>query len=306
MESTYSHYECIVVDDGSSDETSAVAQQFHVKAVKLSRTHGPAYARNRGAAIASGEVLFFIDADVRVYPDTLANVAETFTMHPEIDALIGSYDDAPDDVSFISQYKNLFHHYVHQKSNENACTFWSGCGAIRREVFLEFGGFNVSYGRPAIEDIELGFRLTSNNHKIVLQKQIQVKHLKRWTFWGLLKTDIFDRGIPWTILILRDRTFPKDLNLRISQRISVVLVYALLFSTVFVNLIAVHYHGLLLLPFLILVSLILINREFYTFFAQKRGFLFATMVIPLHLLYYFYSGMSLILGAFAYLLGRKV
>jgi hypothetical protein len=55
-----------------------------------------------------------------------------------------------------------------------------------------------------------------------------VTHLKHWTFWGLVKTDILDRGIPWTELILRDRFMPNDLNLQLSQRVSVALVFVLI------------------------------------------------------------------------------
>jgi glycosyltransferase involved in cell wall biosynthesis len=308
MQSTYPHYECIIVDDGSTDETPQVAQQFQVKMIKLSRSHGPAYARNQGAKAASGEILFFIDADIIVYPDTLSKVADTFEKRPDIDALIGSYDDDPGDSSFISQYKNLFHHYVHQISSEEAGTFWTGCGAIRRKVFLAFGGFDTSYKRPAIEDIELGFRLAAGGHKILLQKLIQVKHLKRWTFWGLIKTDVFDRGVPWTKLMLRDRTFPMDLNLKISQRISVILSYLMIFSlmtsAIFFR-IPILALSLIVLFVLMMATLVLINHRFYKFFLAKRGFLFTVKMIPMHVLYYLYSGFSLILGMFAYAIEKK-
>ena len=40
-------------------------------------------------------------------------------------------------------------------------------------------------------------RITAAGHFIILDPRIQAKHLKRWTFWNLLKTDIFDRGVPW-------------------------------------------------------------------------------------------------------------
>jgi hypothetical protein len=55
----------------------------------------------------------------------------------------------------------------------------------------------------------------------LLDPKIQVQHLKRWTFFGMLWTDIFDRGIPWTRLILRNGSMPNDLNLRASQRASI-------------------------------------------------------------------------------------
>jgi len=171
---------------------------------------------------------------------------------------------------------------------------------------LKLGGFDISYGRPAIEDIELGFRLTANHHKIVLQKDIQVKHLKCWTLWGLIKTDVFDRAVPWTVIMLRDRSFPKDLNLQMSQRLSVVLVYLMLFLA---GVLALPFKipGIVaLIPVLILLVLILINHKFYKFFLQKRGLLFALKVIPFHILYYFYSGLGLVFGIIAYFLRRKV
>jgi GT2 family glycosyltransferase len=188
---------------------------------------GPARARNLGARAARGEILFFIDSDVCVHPDTLERVRKDFKENPELDALIGSYDSSPQSPDFISQYKNLMHSFVHQMGRQEACTFWSGCGAIRREVFLRHAGFDESYGRPAIEDIELGYRLRQAGRHMILDKDLQVTHLKHWTFWSLLKTDVLDRGIPWTELILRDRYMPNDLNLELSQRVSVALAFLL-------------------------------------------------------------------------------
>jgi glycosyltransferase involved in cell wall biosynthesis len=301
FDSRHGDFECLVVDDGSTDATPEVAEEFPAKVLRLPENRGPAFARNHGAGVASGEIIFFIDADIVIYPDTLAKIAEAFSSHPEIDALIGSYDDAPSDPKFISQYKNIFHHFVHQNSSESACSFWSGCGAIRRRVFLDYGGFNASYGRPAIEDIELGFRLTRDGHKIGLLKHIQVKHLKRWTFWGLLKTDVFDRGVPWMVIMLRDKNFPRDLNLKRSQRVCGALAFLFLPAAV----LPAFRLALLPLPVLILAAILLINLRFYRFFVRKRGFLFAVRVVPMHLLYYLYGGLSVGLGLLAFVLGKK-
>jgi hypothetical protein len=120
------------------------------------------------------------------------------------------------------------HSFVHQCGAVRASTFWSGCGAIRREVFEKHCGFSESYARPAIEDIELGYRLVQDGRKILLDRSLLVTHLKKWTFIGLVKTDILDRGIPWTELILRDKFMPNDLNLQLSQRVSVALVFLLI------------------------------------------------------------------------------
>jgi glycosyltransferase involved in cell wall biosynthesis len=251
--STSGDYECIVVDDGSSDASAEVAKEFGATVLSTGERRGPAFARNLGAKSAQGDLLFFIDADVCVAENTLDRVHANFAEDPELAAVIGSYDDMPESQDFLSLYKNLMHCYVHQTSRRQACTFWSGCGAIRKSVFLEVSGFDESYDRPAIEDIELGYRLNRANKKLLLDSRMLVKHLKRWSFFGLIKTDIVDRGIPWTELILRDRVFPNDLNLQLSQRVSVALVFLLIVMAVIATMRAGRSFTLSLLTLLFLV-----------------------------------------------------
>jgi GT2 family glycosyltransferase len=265
--SSIPYHECIVVDDASTDETPKVAEDAGCRLIRMKANSGPAAARNAGAAIATGDVLFFIDSDVCVSVDTLQRVTDHFGADPKLDALIGSYDDRPQQADFLSQYKNLLHHFVHQQGSETASTFWSGCGAIRREIFARYSGFSEDYKRPAIEDIELGYRLKADGCTIMLDKQLQVKHLKAWTFWRLLRSDIFDRGIPWTELIWRDTSMPTDLNLQISQRISVVLVYLLVLS---VTGVAIYFQGLYLVPLLFLTLLLMANYWFHGWTHRKK------------------------------------
>lgn len=224
--SVLENFEILVMDDASTDDTSDVAEQMGVRVIRLKENVGPAAARNLGAHEAAGELLLFIDADVCVTPDTLTRFIRAFDENRDVDAVFGSYCHEPEHRGLFSQYRNLVHHFVHQTSNTDATTFWSGCGAIRKSVFLEHGGFNTKYDRPCIEDIELGVRLSNAGHRIMLDGKIQATHLKHWTFWKMIRTDIFDRGVPWTQLMLAHGSMPNDLNLRISQRISALLAIA--------------------------------------------------------------------------------
>ena len=73
---------------------------------------------------------------------------------------------------------------------------------IRRQVFLDFGGFDPRlYPRPAIEDIEAGYRLTRTGHRIILARDVLATHLKRRSLPEMVRTDIFRLGEPWMLLI---------------------------------------------------------------------------------------------------------
>jgi glycosyltransferase involved in cell wall biosynthesis len=291
--------EVIVVSDGDTDDSWRVAQEFGAKVLRLPTCGGPARARNIGTQAASGDVLFFVDADVAIYPDTLKKVALAFTGEPEIAALIGSYDDEPGASNFLSQYKNLFHHYTHQTASAEASTFWGACGAIHREVFLSLGGFDESYRKPSVEDIELGYRLKQAGYRIRLCKDIQVKHLKHWKPLSLLRAEIFYRALPWTELILRDRPFinVNDLNLKTSARLSVILTFGLVASLLAAALVSA---GFLFLVGALSLLLLLLNASVYRFFLEKRGVQFTLQVIPWHWLYFLYSGLSFAIGTASY------
>lgn len=301
--SAYRAHEIVVVDDGSTDGSAEAARTsaHGVEVLRLSSRSGPAAARNRGAQHASGDVLLFVDADVVVDADTLARVAGHFSDRGDVAAVFGSYDDEPAAANFASQYKNLFHHYVHQRSSSEAETFWAGCGAVRRRAFHEVGGFDEKrYSRPSVEDIELGQRLRRAGFRVVLDRALQVKHLKRWTLPTLVRTDIFQRALPWTRLILEGGRTPNDLNLRTADRISAVLaaiaVVALAFS---------YTWPLLLFAALIAAGAVLtINLHLYLFFKARRGAWFAVRAFPVQFAYYLYSGAVFALCYVAHVLGR--
>jgi len=285
--------EVVVVADGDTDGSWQMAEEFGARVIRLpTPSGGPAKPRNIGALQAKGDYLFFVDADVCVRADNIGRVAEMFHRNPDLTALIGSYDDTPAAKNFLSQYKNLFHHYVHQNAQKEATTFWGACGAIRRDIFLEIGGFDETYRRPSIEDIELGYRLKKAGHRIQLCKDINVKHLKRWGICSMLKADFFYRAIPWTELILRDRRFTNDLNIRHSERLCVVLTYGLGGALIG----AIWWLPLLVVAALIMFSLVVINAPLYRFFLKKRGFRFALQSVPWHWLYYLYSGLAFAIG----------
>ena len=289
--STYDNFEVIAVDGGSTDDTREIAEKMDAEVIEIDPTKGVAAARNLGVQKSQGEIILFVDSDVVVRKETLSLVIENFKNHPEIDALFGSYDDSPGDQKFLSQYKNLIHHFHHQHAKAEASTFWTGCGAIRKNIFIEIGGFDDEiYSMPSMEDVELGYRLRSKGYKILLDKKILVKHLKRWELLLMLKTEVFQRAIPWSCLILEYHSLPNDLNLKTSEKFSAVslALFLITLSFSFINTTA------LLFSLIPLTMLLILNRELYSFFVRKKGLLFAMKVIPFHFLYFLYSGASFV------------
>lgn len=281
--------ELIVVDDASPDDSADVARRAGAMVISLPQNSGPAAARNRGAAAATGEILFFVDADVAVAPDAIRRVADAFAADPEIAAVFGSYDDAPRAPGMVSQYRNLLHHWVHQQGNPEASTFWAGCGAVRRATFLEVGGFDAGlFRRPAIEDIELGYRMRRRGYRIRLDKDLQGKHFKGWTLYSVIKTDILSRAVPWSRLVLEGGGAPNDLNLKRGQRLSGLLVLLALAALVLSPL-----RPLLLgLSAAALGAVVVLNWPLYRFLLARRGPWFLARALPLHWLYYLYSSLT--------------
>lgn len=298
--SAYSNFEVIVVDDCSTDNTPQIVEQYGARYLRTPQVLGPGGARNLGAEQAEGEVLAFIDADVVVPVNALSLIADDLSRDPDLAAVFGSYDDNPAWPTYISQYKNLIHHYVHQRSNEDAVTFWAGCGAIRATIFEEFGGFDAArYKVPSIEDISLGLELVRSGRRIRLDRRLKVRHLKRWTFYSLLQTDIFQRAIPWSRLILESRYLPRDLNLTYASRLSALLVGLLLglFGLMFLALgdvVRIQPRLICSVMSLAIFLLFLLNWDLYRFLAKRRGWWFAIRSVPMHWLYFLYSGLSFV------------
>ncbi len=293
-------WELVVVDDASSDDTASIAARYADAVVRLpGKPHGPAYARNRGFEAARGAVAVFIDADVCVRPDTLRRFAWLFADDPDLGAVFGSYCDRPPAPGFISQYRNLMHHYVHHQNAGPAETFWAGCGAVRSSVFIECGMYDEwHYVRPQIEDIELGHRIRAHGHPILLRPEIQGTHLKEWTLRNVIATDLHDRGVPWMRLIVEQggNSNTSVLNVARREKIFVALIWLALAG---LALAAVTRDARWLAVSLALTLPVLFgNRKMYGFFNRCRGGWFAARVVPVHLLYYFLNGVSALWGTF--------
>ena len=276
--------EIIVVDDGSTDESALIACRHADTVVKLpGAPHGPAYARNRGAEVARGAFLAFVDADVRVHPDALERMVSVLEADESLGAVYGTYDVAPSPGGVVSQYRNLIRHFVHLRHAGETDVFWSACGAVRRSVFRNAGMYDEwRFPRPQVEGVELGHRIRRLGFRILLDPRIQGAHMKAWTLRSLLVTEVRDRGVPRARLLHDDAPRSRDSDyLRDTGRadaIGAALVVLLIIAALLLGgttwMYALAFSA---------IGLIVVNRRLYSFFATQRGHAFAGLAVGVHL-----------------------
>ena len=97
MSQTYSNFECILVDDGSKDGTLEVVKRTirddeRFRLIVLEKNGGQSAARNVGLKASSGDFVFFLDSDDRIFPHTLALLIKEVEKHPDVDLVQGNME----------------------------------------------------------------------------------------------------------------------------------------------------------------------------------------------------------------------
>jgi GT2 family glycosyltransferase len=292
--------EILVASDAAVDDCRQLAADYRARVIELPQRSGPAAARNRAAEAASGDILVFVDADVVVAHGAIPGMCRLLASDDRIAAVFGAYDESPAESNFMSQYRNLSHSYVHQTGRRDAETFWAGLGAVRASLFRDVGGFDESFRRPSVEDIELGYRIRRAGGQIRLAPEFRGCHLKRWTVWGSIVTDIRARGIPWAQLIRKFQSLRNDLNTRVELRLSVLLAYLFLVSLAA----AILTPWATLIALGAIVGIALLNLSYYRWFARRRDWWFAARVFPAHVLHHICNGISFVIGTALFMARR--
>lgn len=284
----------IVYDDGATDRTNAIAVSFGAQIVRNEGPPlGPAHGRNAAAAIASTDLLLFVDADVVLSSDAIELLTTEIATVGAV-AAFGSYDDRPRSDRVTSLYANLRHHFFHQHGSREASTFWSGIGMINRKVFLQLGGYNPGlYRHPSIEDVELGVRLVRQGHRIRLVPEALGTHCKDWSLWRVWHTDIVRRAYPWAGLMADGQTSGLDLNTAGGERITALIALAIPLLVL---------GSLFLFPVLTLAGAAVAaylyrNRAFFGFLARRLSPPRLVAAIAMHWCYHVYASVTFVVVA---------
>ena len=196
-------HEVIVVDDGSTDGSAAAAEALGARVIRLPKNSGPATARNAGVRAAAGEVILFLDADVKPPPSLMAHAARRLAEEPELVALNGYYSPVPLNPGFFPSFKARYIHFLFSGKDDTQ-VLETCCAAVRKRVILEVGGFDESYRGADVEDYELGYRISALgpmkiDHAMVVGHNFPGFFSNARKFWR--------RSAMWTELLLARRRF---------------------------------------------------------------------------------------------------
>jgi len=228
---SFKNFEIIVVDDCSQDNTPHIIQSFPYKLIRLSENNGPAYCRNAGAGVATGEILAFTDSDCRVAPDWLQNIYERF-MQNEIAAIMGRLVLMPstllgDSISAIGFPAGgaIGFDKIWKVDHKGFTDSLSSCNcAVSKNVFEKIGGFDESFPYPGGEDSLLAYDLRRLNYRIKYCPDVLVSHEARSSLMGFLKWQ-FRRGISSFIFSTKVSNKEKFLSLRIWSTKNIIRRY---------------------------------------------------------------------------------
>ena len=288
--------EVIVVDDGSRDGSAEIAASLGIPTIQHQNNLGPSAARNTGARQTTAPILVFVDADVVIHPGALQRISNFMSENRQYSAVFGSYDAEPGHPGFVSQYRNLLHHFTHQRGNREAETFWAGLGAVRRTAFESVGEFRSDLS--TMEDIALGLDLSDAGFRLRLDRELLCTHLKPWTLRTMVTNDVFHRALPWSRVILSRGRFTNDLNTSTINRLGVLFA-----NITFVCAITAMFFppGVALLG-VTCCATFLANTHIFRCFWRERGGVFALAVVPLHFIHQLCSGVGFAMGLTQYLL----
>lgn len=165
-------YEVIVVDDGSQDETAALAAA--AASVVSEGKRGKSGARNLGAEHARGEILLFTDADCEPVPEWIERMVAPFLCDPAVAGVKGAYLSRQSEYIARFTQVEVEERYDRMAREETINFIDTYAAGYRRATFLEHNGFDESL--PEVEDQDLSFRLARAGHKMVFVPDARVYH----------------------------------------------------------------------------------------------------------------------------------
>lgn len=175
--------EIVVVDDGSTDETAAVASR-HARVISHGVNRGTSAARNTGWRATSGDRVLFLDCDVVVRPDAVRRLLDALDAHP--DALGANAALSLDRLGDpISDFANVSIHYQQLRHGRRVASAFTSLCVLKREALERMGGWDERWHGRYADDVVTRYLLPPGS--LVAVPEAQARHEKRMPLRGLLR-----------------------------------------------------------------------------------------------------------------------
>lgn len=195
---TYPHYEVVLVNDGSKDATPAIARAHAgVRTIDVYPNAGLSNARNVGAHAATGEVVAYCDADVRVDPEWLNYLVQPFLNDDVVGS--GGPNVVPGDDPWVAQcVARAPGGPTHVLLDDRTAEHVPGCNmAFDREALLSIGGFNPVFLRAG-DDVDVCWRLQAKGWRLGFAPAALVWHHHRASIQAYWRQQIgYGEGELW-------------------------------------------------------------------------------------------------------------
>ncbi|MFL6589106.1 MAG: glycosyltransferase [Chthoniobacterales bacterium] len=182
----YPHYEVILVDDGSTDNTREIAERFPDVRYVHQTNHGLSHARNHGAAIAKGEIFAYTDSDCMADPDWLYYLLSTLLSGDY--AGVGGPNVSPPAQNWVQACVAAAPGGPsHVLLTDTVAEHIPGCNmAWYRWAFESIGGFDPEYHKAG-DDVDFCWRVQQAGHAIAFSPTAVVWHYRRFTLRAFRK-----------------------------------------------------------------------------------------------------------------------
>jgi len=205
--STFKNFEIIVIDDSSNDKTTEIIRKYPVRYEKLKKRSGPSVARNAGAKLAKGDILFFLDADALIFKNTISEMVRGFKNNPKVHACAGRVSwKEPANPNLFTRWKALrdFAYWSVERENKYITTVGGMISAYKKKAFWDAGGFDSKFQDTNNEDFEFAYRF-SKKYEVFFNPNLKVMH-HYGDFWGTTKK-YFRRAYHWSELFAKNKAF---------------------------------------------------------------------------------------------------